>query len=169
VLPANSLTATYPDGTVELRSASSTTTTTSLRMGGKDPSCQEKPVSVWTMMNETADRVPDGIALAVKRNDVWVKWTYREYREDVKAVAKAFIKLGLKPHHSVGILGFNAPEWHISSVASVCAGGLAAGIYTTNRSVQPGCTVCLSCTVSPVWTPHATWRSIAGPTSWWWR
>ena len=33
---------------------------------------------------------------------------------------------------SVGILGFNAPEWHISAVAAVCAGGLAAGIYTTN-------------------------------------
>lgn len=33
---------------------------------------------------------------------------------------------------SVGILGFNAPEWHISAVAAVCAGGLTAGIYTTN-------------------------------------
>jgi len=120
VLPANSFTSTYPDGRVEIR------------YSDRDPRCAEKPISVWTMLNNTADRVPDNIALAVKRNDVWVNWTYNEYREEVKAVAKAFIKLGLKPFHSVGILGFNAPEWHISAVAAVCAGGLTAGIYTTN-------------------------------------
>jgi len=28
-------------------------------------------------------------------------------------VAKAFINLGLKQHHAVNIIGFNAPEWHI--------------------------------------------------------
>ena len=33
---------------------------------------------------------------------------------------------------AVNILGFNAPEWHISAVACVAAGGLTAGIYTTN-------------------------------------
>ena len=84
------------------------------------------------MLNNTAKRNPKGLAMAVKRNDEWVKWTYAEYLEDVKTVAKAFIKLGLKPFHSVNILGFNAPEWHISAVAGVVAGGLTAGIYTTN-------------------------------------
>ena len=34
-------------------------------------------------------------------------------KDDCKSVAKAFIKLGLKRFHGVGILGFNAPEWHI--------------------------------------------------------
>ena len=27
-------------------------------------------------------------------------------------MAKAFIKLGLRPHRSVAIMGHNAPEWH---------------------------------------------------------
>merc|ERR1719466_260278 len=84
------------------------------------------------MIQETVKRVPDRTALAVKRDGVWVKWTYTEYLENIKTVAKAFIKLGLKRSHAVGILGFNAPEWHISNMASVVAGGLAAGIYTTN-------------------------------------
>ena len=72
------------------------------------------------MLNNTAKRNPNGLAMAVKRfvmdhedddddvvcrNDEWVKWTYAQYLEDVRTVAKAFIKLGLKPHHSVGILG----------------------------------------------------------------
>ena len=37
----------------------------------------------------------------------------REYLEEVKTVAKAFIKLGLKQHHGVCIMGFNSPEWFI--------------------------------------------------------
>merc|ERR1711971_1088157 len=120
ILPANSLSTTWPDGAVEIR------------FSDKHPLCQEKPISVWTMLNNTVKRNPNGLAMAVKRNDEWVKWTYAEYLEDVKTVAKAFIKLGLKPYHSVNIMGFNAPEWHISAVAGVVAGGLTAGIYTTN-------------------------------------
>jgi len=120
ILPANTLTSTYPDGRVEIR------------FSDRTPQCRDPAISVWTMLNNTANRVPDRVALTVKRNDEWVKWTYKQYQEDVKAAAKAFIKLGLKPFHSVGILGFNAPEWHISAVAAVVSGGLAAGIYTTN-------------------------------------
>ena len=28
--------------------------------------------------------------------------------------------------------GHNAPEWHISNIASILAGGLACGVYTTS-------------------------------------
>ena len=35
------------------------------------------------------------------------------FRSMVRLAAKAFIQLGLKPHHAVNILGFNAPEWSI--------------------------------------------------------
>jgi len=84
------------------------------------------------MLNETVERIPDRVGLAQKRDGVWVKWTYTEYLRDVKNAAKGFIHLGLKPHHAVNIMGFNAPEWHISNVASIVAGGLATGIYSTN-------------------------------------
>ena len=68
------------------------------------------PKSLWSMLQETVARVPDNTALAVKRNGVWVKWTYAEYMRDIVTVAKAFIKLGLQPHHSVGILGKICPN-----------------------------------------------------------
>ena len=102
------------------------------------------------MIQETVRRSPDRPALTVKRNGGWVTWTYRQYEAEIVTVAKAFIKLGLKPHHGVGILGkswrlerpclqvclysagHNAPEWHVSNIASVVAGGLAVGIYTTS-------------------------------------
>ena len=43
-----------------------------------------------------------------------------------------FISLGLEPFHTVGILGHNSPEWHISNVGAIHAGGFATGIYQTN-------------------------------------
>ena len=92
------------------------------------------PMSVYSMLAATVARVPGRTALAVKRNGVWVKWTYAEYWADILTVAKAFIKLGLQPHHSVAILGHNAPEWHISNIASILAGGLACGVYTTSSA-----------------------------------
>ena len=119
VLPANSLTTSWPDGAVIIRSHD-------------HESSHYPPKSVYTMLQETLARVPDRTALAVKRDGVWVKWSYSQYIEEILTVAKAFIHLGLKPSHAVGILGFNNPEWHISNIASVVAGGLATGIYTTN-------------------------------------
>ena len=81
-------------------------------------------------------------------------WTWTDYHQDVRTVAKAFISLGFarlkfisrekeSPEEpalqsffsrfdSVCILGFNAPEWVISDVAAIFAGGFAAGIYPTN-------------------------------------
>ena len=49
-------------------------------------------------------------ALAVKREDKWVKWSYSEYLSEVEAAARAFIALGLEPRHGVAIIGFNSPE-----------------------------------------------------------
>lgn len=57
---------------------------------------------------------------------------FREYENNVHHTAKAFIKLGLKPHHSVGILAFNCAEWYYSTLGAIHAGGITAGIYTTN-------------------------------------
>jgi len=122
VLPANTITTTVPGGAVEIRDNYS------------HPSCKYPPISLWTMLDNTVQRCPDNLALAVKRNGEWINWTYKEYQDDVRTVAKAFIKLGLKPHFSVNVLAFNCPEWHIAAMAAVAAGGLSTGIYTTNTA-----------------------------------
>lgn len=120
ILPANTLTTTVPGGTVEIRDTH------------PHPANKYPPISLWTMLSQTVERAPNNVALAVKRNGEWISWTYLDYQNDVKTVAKAFIKLGLKPHFAVNNLAFNCPEWNIVSLAAVAAGGLIAGIYTTN-------------------------------------
>jgi len=97
-----------------------------------NPACQDDPISVWTMFNNTVQRRADVIALSVLRDGKYETWTYKQYQDDVKSVAKAFLKLGLKRYHGVGIMGVNAPEWNISAVAGIISGGLTTGIYATN-------------------------------------
>jgi len=62
----------------------------------------------------------------------WTQWTYEEYHSDVRRAAKAFAALGMQMFESVNIWGFNAPEWHISALASMFAGGKCAGLYPTD-------------------------------------
>ncbi|XP_055353740.1 long-chain-fatty-acid--CoA ligase ACSBG2-like isoform X2 [Paramacrobiotus metropolitanus] len=118
--PADSLWTTAPDGAVRLRS-------------GDDPSTTGIPAeSVVTWFNKTVDRDPSKEALKIKRDGKWLTWTYLQYYEAVRTAAKAFINLGLEPFHAVGIAGFNSPEWFISDIGAIYAGGIAVGIYTTN-------------------------------------
>ena len=60
-------------------------------------------------------------------------WTWKEYYNDTIKAAKSFMHLGLGRFESVSILGFNSPEWLLSNMGAIAAGGFAAGIYTTNE------------------------------------
>ncbi|XP_066152840.1 very long-chain-fatty-acid--CoA ligase bubblegum isoform X1 [Euwallacea fornicatus] len=90
------------------------------------------PISVPGYVKRAAEIFPDQIALSWKQEQEWKHFTYRQYLEEIRTVAKAFIHLGLKPRHSVCILGYNSVEWFLSDLAAIFAGGIAAGIYTTN-------------------------------------
>jgi long-chain-fatty-acid--CoA ligase ACSBG len=90
------------------------------------------PVTVNDAFKSTVDKFPNRPALKVKRNNKWITWTYEEYHKDVTKAAKSMMKLGLQPHSGVGIIGFNSPEWFISYMGAIMAGGIATGIYSTN-------------------------------------
>eukprot|EP00039_Didymoeca_costata_P031340 m.34247 g.34247 ORF g.34247 m.34247 type:complete len:764 (-) comp8694_c0_seq1:2597-4888(-) len=68
--------------------------------------------------------------------DQWTTWTYDEYYQETAKVAKAFIKLGLQPHDAVAVYGFNSPEWIMSEMACIMAGGTGVGIYPTDTVDQ---------------------------------
>ena len=72
---------------------------------GSEPGSNKPARSVWSMLEETVARAPHRMALTVKREGEWRSWTYHQYQAEIVTVAKAFISLGLAPHHSVGILG----------------------------------------------------------------
>ncbi|KAK7116001.1 long-chain-fatty-acid--CoA ligase ACSBG2-like isoform X2 [Littorina saxatilis] len=118
-VPADTLWTTRRDGAVKLR----------VRNSGPG---SETPITVPTLIKSIAKKIPDHVAMAIKRDGAWVNWTYAQYLADIHRVAKSFIKLGLEPYKGVGIIGFNSPEWFLADLGALFAGGLAAGIYTTN-------------------------------------
>jgi long-chain-fatty-acid--CoA ligase ACSBG len=89
-----------------------------VRIRDHDPESliKDPPISVPSILERTSKRYPDHPALVVKRDGAWVEWSYSQYYQESRTVAKAFIKLGLERFCSVGILGFNAPEWFIAQV-----------------------------------------------------
>ena len=105
-----------------------------IRFSGKEGELSNSPaMSVMKFFEDTVAKYPNHPAMKVERDNTWVTWTYSEYLRDVKTAAKGFIKLGLEPCNSVGILGFNSPEWLFADLGAIYAGGFACGIYTTNN------------------------------------
>jgi long-chain-fatty-acid--CoA ligase ACSBG len=104
-----------------------------IQMGGAGAAA-ETPLTIFDMFHRTLAINGDNIALSVKRAGKWIKWTYSQYYQSCINVAKAFIKLGLEQYHGVCILGFNSPEWHISNMAAIMAGGIPVGLYLTNTA-----------------------------------
>ncbi|XP_058821298.1 very long-chain-fatty-acid--CoA ligase bubblegum [Topomyia yanbarensis] len=122
VLPAENYTTIDPAQPVKLRIA-------------KEGIASMDPLSVPDLMNRTVRDYPDHTAMMYKNEQkVWQRITYREYRERVHKMAKVFIKLGLDSYHTVSVLAFNSPEWFISELAAIHAGGIITGVYTTNSA-----------------------------------
>ncbi len=74
---------------------------------------------------------PDDTAYAVRGEDGWRPTSYAGFHAQVRRVGRALIALGLEPGGTVGLLGFNRPEWTLGCLGAMAAGGAAAGIYQT--------------------------------------
>jgi long-subunit acyl-CoA synthetase (AMP-forming) len=71
---------------------------------------------------------------ALHGKDVVFSW--KEYRERARAVAKALIAAGVQPREGVVIVGYNAPEWVFADLGAIFAGAIPAGVYTTSSAEQ---------------------------------
>jgi len=68
--------------------------------------------------------------------EAWCEWTYREYYQESRDLAKALITKGVEQFDAVAIFGFNSPEWLMSSQATFMTGAKTAGIYPTDTPEQ---------------------------------
>jgi long-chain acyl-CoA synthetase len=75
---------------------------------------------------------PNAPAYYVKTGEAWVSTPWHEYLSQVRQATRALIALGVGSGDVVTILGFNRPEWVIVDLAGMLAGGVSAGIYSTN-------------------------------------
>ncbi|KAG7166016.1 Long-chain-fatty-acid--CoA ligase ACSBG2-like 2, partial [Homarus americanus] len=171
ILPASSFKTSDADGAVQLYITEEGVTA-------------DQPISIHTMLKANAEEYPKHPALAVKKNGIWKYWTYKEYFDESRTVAKAFIRLGLERFHGVCIMGFNSPEWMLANFGAIFAGGICVGSYTTNspkvcRHILDDCQaqlvvveneVCLNKILAvKQFLPHIKWSGVpsaAGVLSW---
>eukprot|EP01084_Bolivina_argentea_P103303 185057_1 len=66
----------------------------------------------------------------------WKSWTRKQIFDLTKQAARAFIACGLKSWEAVSIIGFNSPQWLLADLGAMYAGGITAGVYTTNNPGQ---------------------------------
>jgi len=88
-------------------------------------------ITILHRLIENERNRPDAPAYNVKEGESWMATSWKEYVAQVRRAAGALIALGLEPQKSVGIAGFNRPEWNIFNLASMFAGGHSAGIYSS--------------------------------------
>ena len=93
-----------------------------------DPSLNTVPKLFHAQVKKFQDRV----AMREKVLGVWKDISWNEYRENVRHVGMAFLKLGVGPGTCVSVLSGNVPEWLFCDIGTVCVGGVTVGIYPTN-------------------------------------
>ena len=78
----------------------------------------------------------DAVALREKLLGVWRSISWREYAESARAVGMGLRALGLERGERVAICSENRPEWLYCDMGILGAGGVSAGIYTTDSPKQ---------------------------------
>ncbi|WP_404367250.1 AMP-binding protein [Marinobacter sp.] len=89
----------------------------------------DKPLlgmTIGDMLDRTAARFPDTEALVALHQDI--RWTYRQFQEEVNRAARAFLALGVKRGDRVGIWSPNRYEWTITQFATAKLGAILVNI-----------------------------------------
>ncbi len=76
------------------------------------------------------------IAYYTKVKGQYEPTTWEQYGKNVSHFALGLIALGLKAGQSVGVLGFNRPEWVTASIATQAAGGVSVGVYSSSSAEE---------------------------------
>ena len=82
--------------------------------------------TIGAAFDSTVDRFPDGEALVVRHQHI--RWSWRELKERVDALAVGLIALGLTPGQRIGILSPNNAEWVVAQFATAKTGLILVNI-----------------------------------------
>ena len=99
-----------------------------------EPNGSQTFVSPPQRFLDTAARRGNAPAYYVRDDAGWEPTSWNAYRDEVRHAARALVALGVKPGDSVGVLGYNRPEWAIIDLAAMMVGASVAGIYFTSSA-----------------------------------
>lgn len=84
------------------------------------------------LLEEHAQRTPDGVAMQEKRYGIWMPTTWSAYRDRVRDFALGLAGMGVARDEIVAVLGDNRPEWLIAELAAQSLGAAVVGVYPTS-------------------------------------
>ncbi|CAM9492674.1 unnamed protein product [Phaeothamnion confervicola] len=101
---------------------------------GEEGASAYPPELVYDVFKGTVSKHGSRQALSYKKpgEEEWTHLTWQEYHDQCVAFAKSLMQLGFAPSRCINVLGFNSPAWFTANIGAIIAGGIAAGIYTTN-------------------------------------
>jgi len=125
-----------------------------IRYSKKGPGSQEETpaTTIHELLNKAAAESGDKVAMRVERipdkkkggwvtpskdnlslpDDKWVTWTYKQYKKDCEQAARALMAMGVEQFGTVGVYGFNAPEWFMAEISTMLCGAKVAGVYPSD-------------------------------------
>src|SRR5919112_5989774 len=71
-----------------------------------------------------------------RSDDRWQGISWQRFEQETFDFATALLSHGLKQGGSVCILMGNVPEWPISDIGTIMAGGVGVGLYPTSSAEQ---------------------------------
>jgi fatty-acyl-CoA synthase len=88
--------------------------------------------TIGAHLDRVAALSPDADALVVRQQGI--RWTYRQFRDEVNKVAAGLIAVGLKPGDRIGIWSQNNAEWVLTQFATAKAGLILVNINPAYRT-----------------------------------
>ncbi len=95
---------------------------------------QQLEFTVGGLLDHIAGRYPDKDALVYPERGL--RYTWREFNEVCRLVAKGLLKLGIRKGENVAIWAYNVPEWVILQFATAKIGAVLVTVNTAYKSAE---------------------------------
>jgi long-chain acyl-CoA synthetase len=92
--------------------------------------------NIYSLFCERVEQYRERDAFYVREEGRWKGISWASFEGDARAFASALVASGLEKGGSIAILMGNVPEWPISDLGTIMAGGVSVGLYPTSSSEQ---------------------------------
>ncbi|WP_346765588.1 AMP-binding protein [Sphingobium sp. TB-6] len=89
-----------------------------------------------SLLRNRRDMLSEKIVFSQKRAGEWRTTTWGEYAANIARLSRALLDNGLQKGDYVAIMGDVSQDWVTAYMATVCAGGVAVGIYFTSSTEE---------------------------------
>jgi fatty-acyl-CoA synthase len=91
-------------------------------------------LTVGALLDDIAGKFPDNEALIYV--DRGLRYTYREFNERCRQVAKGLLRMGVKKGDHLSIWAYNVPEWVVLQFATAKIGAVLVTVNTSYKSAE---------------------------------